>query len=144
MTATCWYGVLLISLCMTLNLFNFITISLANKKTGSFRLASQISASLWDSIWKFYCYFPLRFLHFNPSLEVGLKKLYWVRVLKHTLLTSKNINVYRLSELSPIHTLSICLNTVIAKSRGIGQRYISSGYRIWRETAERTLGFLLC
>ena len=42
-----------------------------------------------------------------------------------------------------MHTLSISLNTVMDQSRGIvGQRYISSGNRIWRETAARNFGSL--
>ena len=45
-------------------------------------------------------------------------------------------------ELSPIDTLSICLNTVFGQSRGVGSLYISSVYRIWSETAERNFGFL--
>ena len=34
----------------------------------------------------------LRFVHFNPSLEVGLKQ-YWVRLIKHILFTCK-LNLY--------------------------------------------------
>jgi hypothetical protein len=52
------------------------------------------------------------------------------------------MNVYRKMELSPMYTLSICSDTVIDQS-GVYQRHISSGYRIWRESAERTFGFLL-
>ena len=45
-------------------------------------------------------------------------------------------------ELSPLDTLSICSDTVIGQYMGKGQIHITSGYRIWLQTAERNFNVL--
>ena len=81
-------------------------------------------------------------------MPTGVMILYQMQILSQTNQTRtfhvKTKYEYRYLELSPLDTLSICLDTstVIDRTRGIGQLYKTTGYRIWPETAERNFGLL--